>query len=334
MRHRPRKRNRRAWRIILLSLVSVLVLAVSGVGIYAFNLMQKIDNIVEINDAFPDDALRPPVSHVEGPAPQNILLLGSDTRGSISADFKGSKGTRSDTMMIVHIPADRQNVQVMSLMRDFWVDIPGRGEAKLNAALAYGGVKLAVQTIEGLIGARIDHIMMIDFNGFKGVTDALGGVTLNNPIAFRVGSTDQYVFGKGTISLNGEDALAFVRERHSFVDGDYQRVRNQQLFIKAMMGKFLSKETLTNPVKISNLVSAMAPFLAVDAGLNSSYAVSMGLELRDIRESDVRFFTMPTLGTGWEGSQSVVNVNWAEVPIIQAAFQDDTLDQYTPPRGQ
>ncbi len=318
-------------RIVLISIGSVLALLVGGVGVYAFSLAQRLDSVIKIDDVFPDDAVRPPVAQIEGPAAQNILLLGSDTRGSIGGTLLGAKGTRSDTMMIVHIPADRQNIQVMSLMRDFWVDIPGHGKAKLNAALAYGGIPLAVQTIEGIIDSRIDHVAIVDFQGFEGITNALGGVTIDNPIAFNPTHLKGQHFDKGKITLNGEQALAFVRERYAFVDGDYQRVRNQQLFIKAVMGETLSRETLTNPVTISDLVGAIAPFMAVDEGLSSGYAASLGFELRDIRVDDVTFFTMPTLGTGREGSQSIVRVNWDEVAKIQAAFKDDTLDAYVPP---
>ena len=193
-------------------------------------------------------------------------------------------------MMIVHIPADRKNIQVMSLMRDFWVDIPGHGKAKLNAALAYGGIPLAVQTIEGLIRSRIDHVAIVDFEGFKGVTDAVGGVTLDNPIAFTPRHLKGAYFAKGPFTLDGEQALAFVRERYAFVDGDYQRARNQQLYIKAVMKKVLSRDTLANPVTISSLVGAITPFLAVDKGLNSNYAVSLGLELSSLRVNDVKFW--------------------------------------------
>jgi LCP family protein required for cell wall assembly len=324
-------KKRRKLRIVLISIGAVLAVLIAGVGVYALSIVQRIDSVEKIDEPFPDDALRPPVTHMEGPAPENILLLGSDTRGSISGTLAGAKGTRSDTIMVVHIPADRKSIQVMSLMRDFWVDIPGHGKAKLNAALAYGGIPLAVQTIEGIIGSRIDHVAIIDFEGFKGMTDALGGVTLDNPIAFNPTHLPGAHFAKGKLSLDGEEALAFVRERYAFVDGDYQRVRNQQLFIKAMMGKILSRDTLTNPATISNLVGEITPFMAVDSGLNSNYAISMGLALSTLRVGDVRFFTMPTLGTGMEGSQSVVKVNWDEVPKIQQAFKSDTLDSYVLP---
>ena len=329
-RRKPSEKKRRL-RIALIAMGSVLVLLLGSVGVYAFILSQQFNGVERIVEAFPEESLRPPVAVTEGPAPQNILLLGSDSRGSIGTNIDKIKGTRSDTMMVVHISGDRKSIQVMSLMRDFWVDIPGRGMAKLNAAMAYGGIPLTVQTIEGIIDSRIDHVAMVDFEGFKDITDALGGVTVNNPQAFSSSGGKRYPYAEGKITLNGDQALPFVRERYAFTDGDYSRVANQQLFIKAVMAKVLSKETLTNPAKISNLVGAVAPYMAVDEGLNSAYAVALGLEMRDIRVSNVKFFTMPSLGTGTEGNQSVVKVNWDEVPKIQKAFKDDTLDSYTPP---
>ena len=95
-------------------------------------------------------------------------------------------------MMLVHIPADRKGAYVTSIMRDTWLDIPGHGKAKINAAFAYGGVPLAVQTLEGLLDTRIDHVAAIDFEGFKGLTDALGGVEINNPIAFSPRTTKKH----------------------------------------------------------------------------------------------------------------------------------------------
>ncbi|MBH0008122.1 LCP family protein [Salinibacterium sp. SWN1162] len=325
----PSTRWRRV-RIAAIALGSILVLIVAAAGAFVLSLSSTIDNVDKIEQAFPEESLRPPTAEPvdDNPVAQNILLLGSDTRGSIGNDLSDTEGTRSDTMMIVHIPADRESVQVMSLMRDFWVEIPGHGSAKLNAAMSYGGVPLAVQTIEGIIDSRIDHVMMVDFEGFKGVTDALGGVTINNPTAFTTGSNS---YAQGEIELNGEQALPFVRERYSFVDGDYTRVANQQLFIKAVMAKVLSKDTLTSPAKISNLVSALAPYVAVDNEFDSRYAASLGFELNEVRVSDVNFFTMPTLGTGTQGDQSVVNVNWDEVPKIQQAFKNDLLGEYVPP---
>ena len=96
-------------------------------------------------------------------------------------------------MMLMHIPENRENVYVMSIMRDTWVDIPGQGEHKINAAMAFGGVPLVVETIEGMFDTRVDHVAIIDFAGFKELTDALGGVEINNPAAFSAsGSTGEF----------------------------------------------------------------------------------------------------------------------------------------------
>src|SRR3712207_8564377 len=146
-------RTSKRWlKRILLTLAAVLVV-VAGVGAaYAFSLAQTFDNATEtIDEVFPDETTRPTVptptpdgSGAEPRPPQNILLLGSDTRGS--GESLQEAGGRADAILVVHVPADRKNIQVMSIMRDNWVEIPGHGRAKVNAALAYGGVPLMVQT--------------------------------------------------------------------------------------------------------------------------------------------------------------------------------------------
>jgi LCP family protein required for cell wall assembly len=326
----PPPRKRHGPRNFLILISALLVVAIAAVGVYVVNLSSTFDSAkkIEIEEVFPEEATRPAVA-VD--ASQNILLMGTDTRGDVAEDIDDVKGTRSDAMMVVHISADRDSVHVMSIMRDSWVDIPGRGKDKMNAALAYGGVPLAVQTIEGIIGSRIDRVAIVDFEGFKGITDALGGVEIDNPVAFNSSSIKGKTFALGLNTLNGDEALAFVRERYAFNDGDYQRVRNQQIYIKGVLREILSAETLTNPMTINNLVSSIAPYLTVDSGFNSAYAAGLGVELRQIRMDDMTFFTLPTLGTGTQGGQSVVNVNWDEVAVIQQHFRDDSLSQYQVP---
>jgi LCP family protein required for cell wall assembly len=328
----PTARRRHPVRRALLVIGALLVATVVGVlavaGIYTANLSTTFDSTkkITVEEVFPEETTRPEVTVA---ASQNILLMGSDSRGAVSDNIDDIRGTRSDTMMVVHIAADRESVHVMSIMRDSWVDIPGRGKAKMNAALSYGGVPLVVQTIESLISARIDRVAIVDFAGFAGITDALGGVRVENPIGFTA-TNGGYVFEPGPIVLNGDEALGFVRERYAFRDGDYQRVRNQQLFVKGVLNEILSAETLTNPVTINNLVASVAPFLTVDAGFSSAYAAGLGFELRNIRRESLDFFTMPTQGTGTEGSQSVVYVDWDELAVLQQHFRDDTLASYTP----
>ncbi|TFB47803.1 LCP family protein [Cryobacterium tagatosivorans] len=325
-------RKKKGWIIALVAAGAVVLLVAGGAGVYAWTLSSTFDNKTEkIADAFPkDDAARPPVLEGVASKAQNILLLGSDTRGSIGTSLAEAGGARTDTIMVAHIPADRKNIYVMSIMRDSWLEIPGHGKAKVNAAMAFGGVPLAVETIESLLGARIDHVAIVDFTGFKGVTNALGGVDVDNQVAFNSSHMKGHYFAQGPNHLNGTEALAFVRERYGFRDGDFQRARNQQAFIKAVLKTTLSAETLTDPGKISGLVGAVAPFLAVDEGLNSAYVAGLGVEMRDVRVGNVTFFTMPTKGTGTEGGQSVVNIDWDKLALVQKAFQTDTLDLYQP----
>ncbi|MEE2522139.1 LCP family protein [Pseudarthrobacter sp. J75] len=327
----PRKRRKgRTALIVIGCLVLVAALVAGG---YVFNLANTFDsNTDKIEQAFPEESNRPkPAEPVNGTSAKNILLMGSDSRGATEVDAANGAATdqRADTLMLLHIPADRKNVYTVSLMRDLWVDIPGHGQSKINSALAYGGVPLMVQTVESLFNQRIDHVAMVDFEGFKGLTDALGGVEVTSSIGFTSGHAEGYQFKAGPNLLNGEQALAFVRERYAFADGDYQRVRNQQAFLKAIIGKTISAETLTNPVTINNMVQSMAPFVSVDRTLNSGALASLGLELKDIRQQDIAMFTLPTNGIGTSSDgQSIVLPNPEAIANISNAMASDTLGDY------
>jgi LCP family protein required for cell wall assembly len=326
---RPRRRKtRHPVRTTMLVLLCLVLAATGLAGGYLWNLANTFNSKTEtIATAFPDEADRPAES--EG---QNILLLGSDIRGGSgeTENLNGvPNGGRSDTMMLMHIPSNHENVYVMSVMRDTWTDIPGYGEHKINAAMAFGGVPLLVQTLEGLFESRIDHVAIIDFAGFKNLTDALGGVEINNPAEFSAVGQDGTYFPQGTQTLDGEQALKFVRERKAFSDGDYQRVRNQQLFVKAVMARFLNAETLTNPARISDVVSEFAPYMTVDSGLDAAAVGSLGLGLKDIRNGDIHFFTLPNQGIGTSADgQSIIVKDDQAIADIAASMKDDRFDEY------
>jgi LCP family protein required for cell wall assembly len=324
--------GRRGWRIVFVVFSIVAVVVIGFAAVTVWNLTRSFDAVERIPDAFPtDEAARPPAAVGEAASALNFLLLGSDTRGAGSSSIADIGGQRSDTIMIVHVPANRQHLSVMSIPRDSWLEIPGHGEAKINSALAYGGVPLAVQTVEGVIGARIDHVAVVDFTGFKAVTDALGGVDIDNPIAFSSYHLKGHSFQQGMQHMDGEQALAFVRERYAFSDGDFQRVRNQQLLISALLGGLMHKSVLSNPVTAGALLNAVQPHVAVDDGLTSGAVVALGSELSGLQAEDVSFFTIPTSGTGTSpDGQSIVNINWDALPGVQDAFRADTLDAWAP----
>ncbi|MFJ4209614.1 LCP family protein [Paenarthrobacter sp. NPDC089675] len=334
-RPRRQKRGNKTARNVLLGFAAVVLVVGLVCGLYLFNLAQTFNNgSNKIDSAFPEESTRPQKTEpVNGTAAMNILVMGSDTRGSDHVDLETNAATdqRSDTLMLVHVPADRKNVYAVSLMRDLWVNIPGKGESKINSALAYGGVPLVVQTVESLFQQRIDHVAMVDFEGFKGLTDALGGVEVDVKIPFAPASGPMkgHYYAAGKQTLNGDEALAFVRERKSFSDGDYQRVRNQQAYLKSIMSKTIAKETLTNPVTVNNMVSAVSPFVSVDKGFDASAIGSLALSLKDLRPSNTVMFTLPTLGTGTSADgQSIVVADKTAIADIAAALSKDQLGSY------
>ncbi|MFJ6278522.1 cell envelope-related function transcriptional attenuator common domain-containing protein [Arthrobacter subterraneus] len=331
---RPREpKRRRPLRTTVLVLLGVVLALAALVAGYVISLAVAFETrTTTIEPAFPDASTRPErTAAAEGA--MNILLMGSDARPGESADAgnpgEGSADTRSDTMMLLHIPEDRQTVYVMSIMRDTWTEIPGHGDNKINAAIALGGVPLVVQTVETMFDAPVDHVVMLDFEGFKGLTDALGGVTVDNPIAFRSEGTEGEEFQQGSITLDGESALKFVRERQAFSDGDYQRVQNQQLFIKGVMSELLSTETFTNPVRLSRVVNEISPYLSVDEDFDAVTLGSLALGMRQVRSDDVVFFTLPNLGVGTApDGQSIVVKDDEAIGRIAEALDQGTLGEY------
>lgn len=331
------KKKKRTGLMVLLGAVSLVLIALLVAGGYLFSLARSFDNGTEkLPNAFPEESLRPVKAEASKDA-VNILLLGNDTRATDQGEENFASlpnGGRSDTMMLVHIPSNREGVYVTSIMRDTWLDIPGHGSAKINAAFAYGGVALAVQTLEGLLDTRIDHVASIDFEGFKGLTDALGGVEINNPIAFTPKTSSGTTFPKGVQTLKGEEALAFVRERYAFKDGDYQRVRNQQLYVKAVMSTLMSKETLTDPAKISETVKQFAPYVAVDETLDAVKVAKLGTTMANVRSSDMHFFTLPNKGTGRSADgQSIVVPDMDVIGSFADALQDDKVGKFVTDNG-
>lgn len=330
--HRP-TRTKHPVRNILLILLALVVAAAVVVAGFAFSLASAFNSrTTTLESAFPEESTRPTrPAAAEGSV--NILLMGSDARAGEGTGDSTPQGaaeeSRADTMMLIHVPKDRRNVYVMSIMRDTWTEIPGYGEHKINAATALGGVPLLVQTVEGMFDAPIDHVVIVDFEGFKGLTDALGGVTVDNPIAFQSEGASGEYFEQGPITLGGESALKFVRERYAFQDGDYQRVRNQQLFISGVMSEMLSTSTLTNPAKLSRIVHEISPYLTVDEELDAVAAGGLALSLFRVRSDDVQFFTLPNLGVGTSpDGQSIVVKDDAAIAEIAEALRQGSLGEY------
>lgn len=320
-RERPRKK-RHPWRTALIILLVLILLAIAGVSGYLFYLGRQWDK--GTNQLTDEDVFGTTAPEVAGEG-MNVLLMGSDSR-SEDIDYTSATGFRSDTIMVAHIPDDDSGVQIVSIPRDSWVEIEGHGMGKINAASSYGGLPLATSTVSDFIGAPIHHMAIIDFEGFKALTDAVGGVDVNSEVEF---DSHGYHYDEGMNHLNGDQALWFVRERHAFPDGDLQRVRNQQAFMEALMDEVISADTLSSPKKINDMITEFSPYVTVDAGFDASTLATTAFGLRNVREDDIDFFTAPISGTGTSSDgQEYLEVDEAGLADMQDAFANDTVDEY------
>ncbi|EXG79038.1 LCP family protein [Cryptosporangium arvum] len=325
----PRKAKPRWGRIALLigGLAAVIVLVVAGCG-YAY--VTNLDEKLHRTDAFSGLDDRPGKS-VAGA--QNILFLGSDSRDGADYDPKGSpktgaagKNERSDAIMVLHIPADHKKAYVISIPRDTYVSVPeldghGGARAKINAAFSWGGIPLTVKTVENFTGVKIDHVVKIDFNGFKDMTNALGGVdvTVNKTVT---DPRSKRTFKAGVNHLDGDAALDYVRQRYGLPNGDFDRVQRQQIFLRALMQKATDSGTLSNPVKLKSFLDASTKSLTVD---NDFSLKDMALEFRGLRPGDISFITSPHKGSQTIDGQSVVVSDKEKAIGLWGAVEKDTV---------
>lgn len=305
----------------------MFMIAVVGIAAYGINgalLYGKAEPIKELQ-AFPAAESRPGAIPRPGEAdldPINILLMGVDGNSGSAGELDELTGLRSDMMILVNIPADRDSVNLMSIMRDNWVPVPGYGTTKINAAHAHGGPQLAVHTVEDILGIPVDHVAIVDFDGLVGATDAIGGVTVPNDESFSCGADTVPV---GDVPLNGEQSLCYLRNRN-YADGDYTRVLNQQKFLIALVEQLATPEILANPIATRQAIGPLTNHLILDDGLDMFTLTSLALSLRDI--TAIHTYTFPTLGTGYEGSQSVVYPDWDEVVYVSESLRADTFDEF------
>jgi LCP family protein required for cell wall assembly len=296
--------------------LSVLVLVASGVMWFLYrDFSTRVDRVNAIG-ATSDD--------VDG-KDMNILLVGSDDRTNATpaelAELSTTDATTNstDTMILVHIPADGRKATAVSFPRDSWVAIPGcSGEHKLNSAYINGatdcnstkinpdkGRQKLVQTISELSGVKIDHYVEVDLLGFYRITKAIGGVQ----VCLNAAQKDPFSgidLPKGTSTIDGKQAVAFIRQRHNLPRGDLDRIVRQQYFMSAVFRKVTSLGTLTNPIKLKRLLDAIGSSLRMDDSLDP---LQLAGQLRGLAAGNVTFSTIPTEGNGFRGNQSVVLVD-------------------------
>jgi LCP family protein required for cell wall assembly len=323
-----RKRSRPRWGRIALISVVVLALLAGVATVSSYLWFKNVDDALKRTDPFADIAGRPQ-KVVDGTL--NILLLGTDSRDP-SAPVDQAGKWRTDTIMVMHIPADHSLAYLISLPRDLWVHVPeskdgqyGNTNAKINAAYAWGGAPLMVQTVEEYTGVRMDHVVLIDFSGFVQVTDALGGVDLNVDRTITSIFKPYRTFNEGPNHFNGTEALDYVRQRYQFPDGDFSRVRHQQQFLKALLDKAASAGTLTNLPAFKDFVSSTAAALTVDKDFS---LFDLGWQFRNLRSDSLKFLVSPNKGAGTINGESVVLSDKPKALALYDAVAKDTLGAY------
>jgi LCP family protein required for cell wall assembly len=252
-------------------------------------------------------------------AGENYLVIGSDARA-------GETFSRSDVIILAHVTEKKDKVYLIHFPRDLYVDIPGRSKDKINAAFAYGGAPLLVRTLEGLVGVTVDHGAKIDFEGFKAMTDAVGGVRV---WAEEASVSDGVPITKGWNDLNGSQALTFVRERYQLSEGDISRGRRQLAFVKALMIKALDPTTVLNPLKLNSLLNAVTENAVVDESMTPKFMRSQILSMRNVRGGDIAFITAPFSGYGTSPTGGAIDVvDEARMESLKIALQNDDMATY------
>jgi LCP family protein required for cell wall assembly len=323
--HEAEKKGLKTWQKLAIGFGIPIVL-ILAVVIAAFGFMMSIDaklaiDPVEMGDL--EQALAPKAEDPqESQEPYYILVLGSDAR-------EGDTVSRSDTIMLCRLDPETKRVSILSIPRDTKVELAGYGTQKINAAMAYGGPAGAVDAVSDFVGVKISHIVMIDFEGFVDVVDELGGITINVPA---YSSYNGIELQPGVQTLNGEQALTFVRDRKNYGLGDFQRGANQRTFLKAVIKKVLQAPATDIP----GLVNSLAGGARTD--LTTTQFIDLALSFRGMdADADMYVGQVPSTTATINGISYVIAIEdeWAPVrenyvdgtvPFVDASNQPDFLE--------
>jgi LCP family protein required for cell wall assembly len=279
-----RKLRRQRLTLAVAGTMSALTLLVSG---SAWMLTSYLSTRV--------GRLNAGISGTPSSGPVNILVAGVDNRGGLTRrqEIRLHVGhtisANSDTLMLVHIPADHASAQVVSLPRDSWVNIPGYGLNKINAAFGLGGARLMVATVERATGMAVNDYVEISFLGFVKVINALGGVNICLPYGIDDPASGLHMTA-GKHHVDGVTALKFARDRHSFALSDLARIRDQQQLLSSLFAEATQAGIIADPARLQRFLSSVTAAVKVDRGFD---LVRLAQELRGIRPSAVTFTTVP-----------------------------------------
>jgi LCP family protein required for cell wall assembly len=320
------KRKRRLW-VQILAIVGVLVLVCSGaVVVGAVLLEHRYESKVERSDIL-KDLPKPPPPTVDL-APMNFLVLGSDSRDPNARGFDDT-GSRSDTIMIVHILQGHKAAFIFSIPRDSYVYVPpvgdwSGGNNKINAAMAYGGASAAANTVYQLTKIPLNGAFVFNFDAVQNMIAVVGKVHVCLPYTVYDTFNNQQ-WDQGCQDMDPKDAQYFMQMRMGVPGGDFGRIYDQQLIVKALASQIASSGMLNNPIQLDRLISIAAESITVDQHTDLR---SLILELKDIKPENLSFATTPWTTTMMTDAGSSVQL---DMPAAQELFQaviDDKTDAW------
>ncbi|WP_240937944.1 LCP family protein [Nocardioides sp. JQ2195] len=303
-RHRGQAEQKHRLLSVLGYGILALTLGFALFGVYTYRHLTENLNVLNVDQQLGE---RPDEADLTTPGkPLNVMIMGSDSREGAGNNIDGltGGGQRSDTTIVMHLSGDRKFAYGVSLPRDGMVErptcydddmnaIPG-GFDMWNSAFAYGGPACTIRQFEQLTGVRINHFVVVDFNGFRDMVDAIDGVEVCIPedVDDPVGNIH---LDAGTRELKGQEALDYVRIRHNISsNGDIGRMKRQQAFVAAMANKVMSKGVLGRPDRLFSFLSAAMKSLTVDQRLGSPKKIAdLASEFQHIGTDNIKFITVP-----------------------------------------
>ncbi|OOC04168.1 LCP family protein [Amycolatopsis azurea] len=284
---------------------------------------------------------------------ENFLMVGSDSRDGASAedgvgDTEGTPGARSDTVMIAHVPADRQRVVMVSFPRDLEISrpeckrwdpatssysdqvSPAQKITKLNTAYAVGGPQCVTKVIQQITGMKMNHFVGIDFNGFKAMVDAVQGVTVYNEKPIDDTTLGMVIPQAGEVRISGDQALNYVRARHVKGDptSDYGRIKRQQAFLGALLKTVMSKDVILDTGKLSGFIDAFAK-ATFGENLGINQMMTLAKSMKGMGSEKVKFLTVPTTEEANKRGNEVLLQSKSKT-LFQALINNTPLEEKTP----
>jgi LCP family protein required for cell wall assembly len=322
----PGEKTQVAWWLKALVVAGAVLMVISGGSLaLLYGLSSHYDSKVAREDILAEV----PTVEDDGNQPMNFLILGSDSRADKDIAGIDETGSRSDTIMLLHVNKERTAGFIVSIPRDSYVNIPPSGKwrggkNKINASLAFGGASLAAKTVYDLTKIPLNGAIIINFNGIQNMVRAVGGVNVCTPFTVRSQFSSR-VWAKGCHDMTPSEVEEFVRQRKFVPGGDLGRIKSQQNVIKGLMKKVTTTGVLTNPARLDDLITAAAESLTVDESLNLR---DLAFSLKGINPNNVKFATTPIVGTMQTEVGSSIELDMPAAQQLFTAMIEDKTDEW------